>query len=298
MRKLTGVFILAAILVGATPLFPMEYLIGARGGYFIWDHYIKDIGPQNLKDVGDGDGVLYGPILSALFTPDLSLSASGLFGRQKADDEVYDKLTQADNSLIFFNTTTSFSFTTDRIDLDGALSYRLFEYFRVFAGYKYWRLKTTYNSQAIATTLSDLFQRAQINNLGIRQYFHGPAAGVGFSLPLGEKFFVAANASAIYMRGVFKLRSRMQYHWDSASPRFSNPPSGTREDMRLYGFNLEPSVGVNPGEGLPIVTLGFRYQWNRLQFRGLSSFAKERRFNEDWMNDRLYGIFLSIMYQI
>lgn len=275
----------------------MEYIAGARGGYFIWDHYIKDIGPQKLKDAGDGDGILYGPIESMPFTQDLSLSASGVFGRQKAGDEVYDKLAQSGSTLN--KTTTRFSFITDRIDLGGNVSYRFCEYFRVFAGYEFWKRKTVYNAQAIATTLADVFQRVQINILGIRQYFHGPVAGVGFSIPPGEKSFVAANASAIYMRGVFKSRQRKQYQWNVPDPRSFDPPTEMREDMRVFGFNLEPSVGVNPGEGLPIVTLGFRYQWNRLQFRGLSSTAKyTATFTENWMNDRLYGIFLSIMYQI
>ncbi len=300
MRKLTGVFILAAVLIGATPLFPMEYIVGARGGYFIWDHYIKDIGPTSVEDIGDGDGILYGPILSMLFTPDLSLSASGLFGRQKAADSIYDKIVQSTDSLSFARVTSSFQFTTDRIDLDGALSYRLFEYFRVFAGYKFWKLKTIYKDHGIANKIEDdTLMQVQITNLGIRQYFHGPAAGVGFSLPLGEKFFVAANVSALLMGGVFKMRTRKQYSWNTTDPRSYELPSDTREDMRLYGFNLEPSMGFNPGENLPIVTLGFRYQWNRLQFRGLSNIAKYTiGFNRDWMNDRLYGIFLSIMYQI
>ena len=39
--------------------------------------------------------------------------------------------------------------------------------------------------------------------------FNGPAAGIGVSMPIADKFFIAANLSAIYMWGDFDFKGRI-----------------------------------------------------------------------------------------
>ncbi len=59
-----------------------EYMAGVRAGYFAWQPFLKDIGASGMSDITWGTGMLYGPIFSVMFTDDLSISVSALFGKQ------------------------------------------------------------------------------------------------------------------------------------------------------------------------------------------------------------------------
>ena len=65
--------------------------------------------------------------------------------------------------------------------------------------------------------------------------------------------------------------------------------------MVMYGINIEPTVGLNPGEGLPIFTIGIRYQYNRLK---LDSAPEGSGMSEDWLTDQIYGVFVGVLYHI
>ena len=68
--------------------------------------------------------------------------------------------------------------------------------------------------------------------------------------------------------------------------------------MHMYGVNVEPTIGLNPGEGMPILTLGLRYQLNRLQF---DSSDKAKAFHDSetgYMTDQIYGVFVGVLYKI
>jgi hypothetical protein len=63
--------------------------------------------------------------------------------------------------------------------------------------------------------------------------------------------------------------------------------------MKMWGFNLEPSAGMRPGDGLPIVTLGLRVQWTRVQFKeDLGDLSNQ------WLDDWIYGVFVGVMYEL
>jgi len=52
----------------------MDYLIGLKGGYFVWDPYLTRVGHPQFEEMENGSGVLYGPVCSLLFSPDISFS--------------------------------------------------------------------------------------------------------------------------------------------------------------------------------------------------------------------------------
>jgi hypothetical protein len=291
MKKFAA-FVILCITIFSAPLFAMDYIIGARGGYFVWDSFLKDIGPEQFKDLNPGDGTLYGPILSLLFTPDLSFSVAGLVGAQKAEDTVYDKPMGGGKRTVIF------TLNTDRIDVDSAFNYRLGESFRVFLGYKLNYLNSVYSGIEITTTIADSFQEVHVTELDISEFLHGPAMGMGYSLMLGKGYFISANLSFLYMIGTMKFNPEKNYSYTTGVRSGSADDSFT-EDLRLLGINFEPAIGVSFGEGTPIVTLGFRYQWNQLQFLNLSDFARNNMgITTGWMDDRLYGVFISVMYTI
>lgn len=283
--SLIFIFIIPA---GYRAVSAMDYLLGVRGGYFIWDPFIKEVNSQ-FNQMETGSGALYGPVASMILTEDLSLSFSGLFGRQSGAG-----LSEGVPRNSGQYQDIKYSFDTSRNDIDGALSYRLGENVKVFAGYKYWYLKTEYKTinywyNGTTHTLT----QARHEEMTIKQPFHGPAGGVGFSLPLGEKgYFVAANLSGLYMWGKFKFESEPPITYDYTY-RVESAHSGNF-DMKMYGVNVEPTIGLNPGEGLPIFTLGVRYQYNRMKVLDGDSME----LNPDWVSDKIYGLFIGILYQI
>ncbi|PKL41252.1 MAG: hypothetical protein CVV44_01055 [Spirochaetae bacterium HGW-Spirochaetae-1] len=289
--KKTYVSILAALLLMlSTPVFAVDYIVGARAGYFMWDSWLQDVASQ-FNDMGTGSGALYGPVASVLFTDDISLSVSGLFGSQNTHG-MSENIPQSATE----NKTLIFTFDTFRMDIDSALSYRIMDNLKIFAGYKFWYLKTEYNGMDYRynTTFNTLTEANQ-ETLKLTQPFHGPALGLGFSLPLGSRgFFVSANLSAIYMMGKMKMDGDPRNNIDNLGALTQQPSINDTFDMQMYGFNIEPTIGLNIGEGMPIVTLGVRYQINRFEITENTG----GNLNEDWMTDQIYGVFVGVLYKI
>jgi len=183
--------------------------------------------------------------------------------------------------------------TTDRADLDSALSYRLTENFKVFAGYKYQytRMKMEFvDYSVIGNTVSS----AQHTNVDLKMPFNGPAAGIGFSMPIGERFFFASNLSVLYMWGTFHF-NMTEYYYDLTGPKKSPGPSDTSGvTMQSRGINFEPTIGASMGESLPIITLGVRGQWSQTKFHN----SEKINMKEKWANDYQYGLFISIVQPI
>ena len=69
------------IVIFSIPASAMNFIVGAKGGYSVWQPYFKDVGGF-FENIETGTGVLYGPVLSAIITEDLSFSLAGLTGEQ------------------------------------------------------------------------------------------------------------------------------------------------------------------------------------------------------------------------
>jgi len=88
--KRTVVTILAALVVFTlSPVFALDFMVGAKSGYYVWVPYFRDMKGSGIEDIDSGSGVLYGPVVSVLITPDLSLSVAGLFGSQFTLQDFY-----------------------------------------------------------------------------------------------------------------------------------------------------------------------------------------------------------------
>lgn len=290
MKKVIIVFLTLFIALSFThDTKAMEYMAGAKGGYYAWQPFLKDVGASGMSDIEWGTGALYGPILSLIFTSNISFSVAGLVGEQS---------THWQSTYSYFDSNTrvtgTYYFEAFRADFDSALSYRLTENFKIFAGYKYQYLKLTYNYTEIRTDLSNNIKEINVLEMNnMRMPLHGPALGLGLSLPLGMKYFLAANLSGIYLQGKSKLKGKSYNSSNGTDPLEYDPNSKTTDyKLRQIGLNCEPAIGFSAGEGLPIITLGFRYQrfWVKVPDATGDPFPKKT------FDDILIGGFVSAVF--
>lgn len=293
MKKLlAGFTLMITVLAFAGNAKAMDYMAGAKTGYYAWQPFLKDVGASGMSDIDWGTGLLYGPIFSMIISPDFSFSLAGLVGEQSTHwQSMYSDFNAT------HNITGTYFFEAFRTDIDSALSYRLTEKLKIFAGYKYQYLNLTYRYTELRTQVSDnVISEINVDLMDdMKSHLHGPALGMGLSFPLGLKYFFAANISGLYMRGNVKMKSR-QYHADSSTSwELEERPEGSYSEkvkMQQFGLNFEPAIGMNPGEGLPVITLGFRYQrfWANFYDTG------NMELPDKTLDDILIGGFVSAVF--
>jgi len=275
-----------------TPAFSLDFIVGARGGYYVWKPYLQEMEGSGIEEIGDGTGVLYGPAISVIFNEAFTFSSTVLFGRQStywSNDDLEKEWggTKISNGTFFAE--------TNRIDVDSALSYRLSRLFKLFAGYKYQYtesyLKGTHLNEDPSTTEEQLWRTDAV----VKITSHGPALGVGYSRPLGTSFFVSANVSGLYMFGKYDLPKDDETTYTADGVDQINFESvydagGFSWDTMNIGINVEPSVGMAVNN--VVATLGGRFQWVTTRFTETPYWG-----TNNWMNDFLYGVFVGALYQ-
>lgn len=298
MKKIV-LLVIILMTIFSSHLFAMDYIVGAKAGYFVWQPYFQEMKGSGIEEVKDGNGMLYGPVASIIFTPDISFSAVFLTGKQTTQWHDEDKhKTWAGNKII-----STGNFYTDilRYDFDSALSYRILDRFKVFLGYKYQYTETTLKGEFRSYLIDHDEDRVNEGDVKFNIPSHGPGLGVGYSIA-GNIFFATANLSAIYMFSKFNFEKNMWVEYTPQGDELVNDGTMNAEkssyDTRQVGLNFEPSVGLRVEN--VVVTLGFRLQWMRTQFvddpvvedgDGGHQFAPK-----SWMNDYLYGAVVGFMY--
>ncbi len=285
LKKVTVAIALVYLL--SMPVFAVDFIIGAKAGYYGWEPFLKEIDASGFSEIDVGVGALYGPVLSLLFTPDISLSLAALTGVQsthwKANYEPWEGEYLAG----------TYFFESRRTDVDTVLSYRLMQNLKAFLGYKYQYIDSELNYTEIRTDAAREISEIIISNGEAETMSHGPALGLGYSLPFGKGFFVAANLSGLYMAGEFKLKEKYSYGYYSGFNDYNIRLTDSKTiDIAQYGVNFEPAIGFSTGESGFIYTLGLRYQWLRTDFK--DDFAPGEPLDD--ANDYLYGVFVSVLY--
>jgi len=293
-RKILSSIVFLLVFGCTLPAFAVDFMLGAKAGYFVWDPYINEIGGGGLEDLEYGSGILYGPVISVSFTPDLTFSVSGLFGTQSAHWYSPDQLTTVGGGGQY-NISGTYFVEIDRIDIDSALSYRLTEKMKVFAGYKYQRglftMKSTerrYDPVGANDLVYDGYMKINIPA-------HGPALGLGFSQPLGSQFFAAANLSGLYMFNLGKMKEQKykEYLASNGLEFLGVVETGTPISLEAeqIGFNFEPAVGgLFESVGI-VVTLGARLQYTWIRFNN-----PEDVLPDGWSPDIQYGLYMTVLY--
>jgi len=287
MKSKKATIAIALVFIFSMPALAVNFIIGAKAGYYGWEPYLKEIDASGFSEIDVGAGVLYGPVFSVLFTPDLSLSLAALTGVQsthwKANYEPWEG-----QYLV-----GTYFFESRRTDVDTALSYRLMQNLKVFLGYKYQYIDSEMNYTEIRTNAAGEIDEIIISDGKAETMSHGPALGLGYSLPFGKGFFLAANLSGLYMTGEFKLKGNWTYKYGSGFNDYNEEPTDSKNiDIEQYGVNFEPAIGYSAGESGLIFTLGLRYQWLRTEFK--DEFEPGETLGD--ANDYLYGVFVSVLY--
>lgn len=123
-------------------------------------------------------------------------------------------------------------------------------------------------------------------------HYYGPALGLGFSYPMTDVYFFSINISGLYMTGDFKLKDE-RISWLSDGIYDNVETSQLKGPMRQIGINVEPVIGMNPGNNLPIITLGVRYQRSRWQTTESNDATGDKGKSFD---DTVIGAFVSIVF--
>ena len=290
MKKLTILAAVLTLLLCAVPLMAADYIIGAKGGYFVWKPFLRDIPGNEFSTLESGTGALAGPVLGIAFTGDITLSVSGLFGEQTAQWSVGNSYVAEDDD---YQSLTCYM-QEQRYDIDTALSYQLIQGLRVFLGYKYQYLEVDYiktRRTAENATMMGLEEDKMVFEIPL----HGVAIGGSYAAPISDLYFFSVSLSGIFMRGKFKVTEyEMEYNTGTSTAITGTPESGNQTwDLQQIGFNFEPAIGIRTSG--PIISLGVRYQYLRSQFYKQEATSNDGPSN-NWMNDHLYGVFMSVMF--
>ncbi len=286
-KKLVAIAVVVMVFL-SSGAFAMEFMLGAKAGYYAWQPFYSEIDASGFSDIGWGDGVLYGPIVSFIFTPEISLSVAGLLGKQSTHwQSVFSDLSGSTNEI-----TGNYSFDVFRADIDSVLSYRLGGNFRLFAGYKYLYMNASFESTEIRTDAVAALDEIIVSSSEGINHLHGPAAGIGYSYPVSGHFFTSITLSGVYLLGSMSNGDSTQYKSSGGGALIQSNDSGIPDsDMRQIGLNIEPAIGMSAGEGLPIITLGVRYQRFWVEF-----LDNHDVFGDKWLGDTMIGVFVSVVY--
>jgi len=289
MKKLTLLSVICTLLFSAVPLMAADYIIGAKGGYFVWRPFLRDIPGSDFSTLESGTGALAGPIFGIAFTDDITLSVSGLFGQQTAQWSMGNTFNEKEGK---YESTTSYM-QEQRYDIDTALSYQVIPGLRVFIGYKYQYLEVDWifskRKAGDATSMS-----VEEEDVVFEIPLQGIAVGGSYTAQFSDLYFFSMTISGIFMRGKFKYSSHEINYRTYESTAITGTPDDESAtwDMQQIGFNFEPAIGIRTSG--PIITLGVRYQLLRTQFYNTE--ASNDGPGDNWMNDQLYGVFMSVMF--
>lgn len=159
MRKkfiLSLLFIISIIPVMPSRVNAADISVGATSWYTAWDY-----GDDNDSGVEYDPSFLYGPVLSAAFTQDISMSLVFLYGEFDMD-------------------TGNDTVPLKRYDSDLTLNYRISTYLKIFAGAKL--IGFTWDPEG-------------------KHMAAGPGAGISATIPLSGNFFLLGYISGMYLRG-------------------------------------------------------------------------------------------------
>jgi len=239
--------------------------------------------------------LLYGPILSALFTKDLSVSLSALTGKQSkywTDDEANITL-----GGVYNITSGTYYMDVRRNDIDFAISFRIAEKIKIIAGYKYQQIDMTFRETVVLDGPNTYNTRHHITIIEIPS--HGPAFGFGYAHTFGNALFVSVNLTGLYMWSKFDIKeNEVTFYRPDGTSYLKNTdlPETKSYDTRQVGFNLEPSLGIVVQNNL-IFVLGLRYQMLKTEFVDDFVVAHVDLTPDGWITDTIYGAFVSIMYK-
>jgi hypothetical protein len=69
MKRIILIIVLLMACLVLSPASAIDFIVGAKSGYYVWVPYFKDMKGSGIEDMDQGSGVLYGPVFSVLIPP-------------------------------------------------------------------------------------------------------------------------------------------------------------------------------------------------------------------------------------
>ena len=210
----------------------VDITAGATSWFVVSEQYYTQGGaPGALHDsiVKSIPALLYGPTLAVRLNNDFNFTFVFLYG---------NFVTERDSGN--YKWKSNFK----RSDSDLALNYRLSDYFKVFAGFKYL-------SYGITPGDTDLTSFKLVNKIDDHTSF-GSGLGVSCTYPLTENIFCLGTLSGLYLWGSDKMIV--------GDKNGINPQSSTIS-YNEYGVNTTLSLAYYIAPASIVVSLGGRFQY-------------------------------------
>ena len=228
LSALTSIFVCALILMSSK-----AYSLDITAGVTTWYAWLNQSYTKNIyKDKGydntqNHPSLLYGPALSVKFNNDFNLTFIFLYGKFKIDE------------LGTISGYEDINYSFKRTDGDLALSYRLNDYFKIFAGIKVMSFATdkriNHNPQG-----------------GVCEVYHnswGPGLGLSCTYPILENLFFVSNLSGFYL-------------WSKEKKIYQGSTYLTeaKTNCNDYGMNINLSLAYYIAPASTTISLGGRIQ--------------------------------------
>jgi hypothetical protein len=263
MKTLRGAFIVAFLLSGIIPAYPVDVSLGATAWYVRWSpnfenklrgkgNGITASAPANMSGAYDdrfeADPVFMGgPVLNLKLSGRWSLGLVALMSQEYTITSSY----RVDQAVPADTFTSKSDMTFRRYDSDITANYRVASWLVVFGGVKYLRWTGT-GDVDVADGLAAYFSHTDTENLGQAL---GPALGLGLTVPLVEALYLTASGSFLYMRSKEEQEISLS---ENAGPFVTT----TTHDSLVYsGFNGMAGLGYYLGSLQTSLIIGARYQY-------------------------------------
>jgi hypothetical protein len=254
-------FIITCIIISASKLFALDMTIGATAWYAQSENYYTQSGVSANSVLHDSlvksdPAFLYGPTLSVKLTNEFNLTFVYLYGTF---------VTVIDDGS--WKTKSTYQ----RSDSDLALNYRFSNYFKLFAGIKYF-------SYDITPAKTDLFN-FMIKNIDTHTSY-GLGFGVSGTYPLTDNLFCLGTLSGLYLLGADKLE-------------ITDIGAGSQQTLKNkyneYGINSTLGLAYYIAPASTVISLGGRFQH-------LIADYKKNAIGLDSVKFTIYGVTLTATY--
>lgn len=286
MRKNIGIFLLCllVLLAYSVQLKALSIAAGAKLWYVSWDPFFKDLITE--KAFGDsyvdstfemGPTLMAGPHISLLFG---KVSLAGALTYGKFDCYVKSEADYGGETKTYKTMVMAMS----RTDIDLSLAYSLLGPLKIFGGYKLQIMSVdqlTIRAQTADNKIIDSLTADDLSNM--EAYANGPAFGAGFSINVSD-FFLGANASYIYLTGIYgPMKSLFYGAGDDVTPSV-NESDIFKFEITSNGVTFEPFIGMKAGEKA-IMLIGLRYQYLKNRLKMVSEDDEKQNFGRDDNDD-------------
>jgi len=243
-------------------------MFGTKEWYLQWDSAFDKAVAEALVDMLNTDPSTSGYNWSATIKPGFGYLAGPLIGYQTDDNKwsfsaammfinTFKSDTEWNASGVEWKSETEMK----RNDYDLSVSYMLFDWMKVFAGYKY--VKSTYDVKWESDD-SDFYNAEMKSNM--------PTAGIALAASLSDSLILGLQAGAMYIIPKYKL-NKQKLKADNS-----------------YGLTVEPNITYIFYEHF-MLQAGARYQVYRVKFND-PDWGMEGSKNDQMLGLTITAVFL------